>query len=400
MQQGPPGHWRGGGRPKHAQYAPPDDGLEQRLRKVVDTRDAVTDCSHAMLQRTENRAHCMRVWKNVFQDAVVERNAGKALVLLYVANDVLQCPRNGYRWQEDFGPHLCNVLPSALACARSIRAHDVHLKMTRLPNIWRERRVLVQKDAERLVDDCYDSTTELESGQHPNSLHLPGDQPNQRISQQPANQLPRHPAPHHPTDPHPHSHQHPPPYYPSHHPPRHTASEPSQHPPHSHGAPPTSTTQHHSSSSNLHGAALSQQPTPQQQQHHPLPSHPPLPAQPPLNQKHANVPPTPAPAQSNAPAPAQFSSSLAAHPHTNVMPVVPDPNAAAQQVELDQALFDLEEAAGLLRLVKKTILERKLQVFEQTHSGVSCVSSWPVMSLLCKFLLFLLWNLGWACGSP
>lgn len=83
-----------------------------------------------------------------------------------------------------------------------------------------------------------------------------------------------------------------------------------------------------------------------------------------------------------------------------MIPVVPDVNAAAQQVELDQALFDLEEAAGLLRLVKKTILERKLQVFEQTHSGVSCVSSWPVMSLLCKVVPFLLWNLGWACGSP
>ena len=40
----------------------------------------------------------------------------------------------------------------------------------------------------------------------------------------------------------------------------------------------------------------------------------------------------------------------------------------AKQVELEQALFDIEQARGLLQTVKKTVLEGKLQVFEKTHA--------------------------------
>ena len=79
------GNW-GGGAHQGDYLQPPhqaDDELAQRLHRVVDTRDSVTDCSRAMLQRTDIRTRCIRVWRDVFQSAVGEgkfkRNSGSSL---------------------------------------------------------------------------------------------------------------------------------------------------------------------------------------------------------------------------------------------------------------------------------------------------------------------------------
>ena len=53
---------------------------------------------------------------------------------------------------------------------------------------------------------------------------------------------------------------------------------------------------------------------------------------------------------------------------THALPVAPDCEQVARQVELEQARFDIDEAVGLLQLVKKLVLERKLLVFEQKHA--------------------------------
>jgi hypothetical protein len=53
---------------------------------------------------------------------------------------------------------------------------------------------------------------------------------------------------------------------------------------------------------------------------------------------------------------------------THALPVAPDCEQVARQVELEQARFDIDEVVGLLQLVKKLVLERKLLVFEQKHA--------------------------------
>jgi len=318
------GQWRGGGRPGPPGYAPQPPqhayDLQQRLQQVVDTRDAVTGCSRVMLQHTEgrdSRAHAIRQWKDVVEGVIHDKVVGKALALLYVINDIVQCPHHGYRWQEDLGPHLCDVLPKALACARELRAHEIHQKMARMPNIWHERRVLPSNIAERLVDYSYDSTQELERGPMPS--HTPRHNPTPAplpLAAHPAPPLARtsQSAPHH--LPHP------------------------RNPPLAQAAPP-----------------------------HPPPfghtSHAPRPA--PCDTAQAHSAPLARPA-----IPPHFSGSGAAQTHP--ARVGPDP----KQVELEQARFDIDEAVNLMGLVKKCVLERKLQIFEQTHAGKAFPRNFPL----------------------
>ena len=320
--QHPHGAWRGGGRSGPPVYAHAplqhDYGLLQRLQQVVDTRDAVTGCSGTMLQHTDgrdNRERAIRQWKDVVEGVIHDKVVSKALALLYVINDILQCPHHGYRWQEDLGPHLCDVLPKALACARALRAYEIHQKMTRMPSIWHERRVLPSNIAERLVDYCYDSTQEMEHGPMPS--HAPRQNPTHA------------PLP-------PSSQPSPPPVQ---------ASQPTlHHLPHSHNPPPAQEAAHHHPPPYGHGS-------------HVLP-----PALCSATQAHMATlaPPT---------MPAQLSSSSAVQ--TLPTPVAPD-------TELEQARFDIDEAISLLGLVKKTVLERKLHVFEQTHAGrASFPSTFP-----------------------
>ena len=84
--------------------------------------------------------------------------------------------------------------------------------------------------------------------------------------------------------------------------------------------------------------------------------------------------------------PAHFRGSGAAQTHPPH--VVPDP----QQVELEQARFDIDEAVNLMGMVKKCVLERKLQIFEQTHAGKACFlavcPSDPALPSPCTCFLF------------
>jgi len=332
-----------------AYHRPPawqDDGLVQRLRQVIDTREAVTDCSQAMLRRTENLSHCVHTWKDVLQSAVADRAVDKALALLYVANDVLQCPHAGYRWKDEFGPTLRDVLPQALACAQLLRAYEVHEKMVRLPTIWRDRRVLRSDVAERLVENCYDSAQQLHGRDAPvarprdwpaNHERPPSQHDSHRPSHQPAPlPPPSHPAPS-PSD---HNrHQPPAPYHTPH-------ADPSQD--HARLTPPQAMPHHSQPQQHPHlSPSVGSAPWPQLC--HNVPPHAPL--NPPLSQ---------------IPSVAQFNSS-AEQSHAGT--VAPEPEEVAKQVALEQALFDIEQARGLLQMVKKTVLEGKLQVFEQTHAN-------------------------------
>ena len=76
--------------------------------------------------------------------------------------------------------------------------------------------------------------------------------------------------------------------------------------------------------------------------------------------------------------PAQSRSSSAVQ--TLPTPVARDPKQVKQveqvehkehveQVELEQARLDMHEAIGLLGLVKKCVLQRKLEIFQQNHAG-------------------------------
>jgi len=205
--------------------------------------------------------------------------------------------------------------------------------MTRMPSIWHERRVLPSNIAERLVDYCYDSTQEMEHGPMPS--HAPRQNPT--------------PAPHPPSS------------HPA--PPLVQASQPTLHLlPHSHNPPPAQAAGHHHPPPYGHGS-------------HALP-----PALCNATQAHMSTlaPPT---------MPAQLSSSSAIQ--TLPTQVAPDP----KQVELEQARFDIDEAISLLGLVKKTVLERKLQIFEQTHAGrASFPSSCPFAPALQSPLPLLTWK--------
>jgi len=81
--------------------------------------------------------------------------------------------------------------------------------------------------------------------------------------------------------------------------------------------------------------------------------------------------------------PAQSRSSSAEQ--TLPTPVARDPKQVKQveqvehkehveQVELEQARLDMDEAIGLLGLVKKCVLQRKLEIFKQNHAGRASVS--------------------------
>ena len=365
--------------------APRDDGLLLRLQNVIDTREAVEDCSRALLARSDTRERSIRVWKEVFQGAVGERNVGKALSLLYVANDVLQCPHHGLRWQEDFGPHLCDVYPRALNCARSQLALDVHRKMVRLPDIWRERRVLRSGIAEQLVGCCYESSAELQHAQQAPPSGVRQADEHQLSARHPLQQPPRHPVHHL------------------------QASSKDEAPDRFPQTSPAVQGSRHFQAPQLNAPLPAELPPPPQHllrdggPYHP-PSHQPYPSSysqaQPLHSPHTlTVSPVQAlpslglqgqqsaaterrwaPTQQEATAYSSQSTSAqvqAAIPaissqyggsstlHVNQgAPVVPDPN----EVEREQALYDIEEAVGLLQLVKKCVLERKLQDFEQKHA--------------------------------
>jgi hypothetical protein len=78
--------------------------------------------------------------------------------------------------------------------------------------------------------------------------------------------------------------------------------------------------------------------------------------------------------------PAQSSRSSAVQTLPTL--VVRDPKQVKQveqveqvkQVELEQARLDMDEATRLLGLVKKCVLQRKLEIFQQTHAGRASVS--------------------------
>ena len=69
--------------------------------------------------------------------------------------------------------------------------------------------------------------------------------------------------------------------------------------------------------------------------------------------------------------PAQSRSSSAVQ--TLPTPVARDPKQV-KQVELELARLDMDEAMRLLGLVKKRVLHRKLEIFQQTHAGRASVS--------------------------
>ena len=69
--------------------------------------------------------------------------------------------------------------------------------------------------------------------------------------------------------------------------------------------------------------------------------------------------------------PAQSSSSSAVRMLPT--PVARDPKQV-KQVELELARLDMDEAMRLLGLVKKRVLQRKLEIFQQTHAGRASVS--------------------------
>jgi hypothetical protein len=318
-----------------------------------------------MLQRSDNRPRCIRTWKDAFEGALRDKAVSKALALLYVVNDVLQCPNNGFRWQEDFGMHLCDVFPKALACARDLRAHDVHHKMTRMPDIWRNRRVLRSDIADRLVDYCYDSTQELGSSRHlPPSNPLQGAKRHQTLPidhQAPPCQRSWQASSHHltPSVAPRHSSSHP-----------NDNNAPERHGHHYHNTPhpsshlPCHPQSLHSGKGVYHNGTRSDGTYDDDGRNHLVPnddkpSHPPYRPPPSQSEHTPHVLHVPS-------APGQYARCTSSTLHAQA------PLAAPQgHMELEQARFDVDEAVGLLQLVKKVVLERKLRDFEQTHAGTA-----------------------------
>eukprot|EP00960_Hanusia_phi_P033226 750350-Hanusia_phi.AAC.2 len=131
-----------------------DQGLILRLQHVIDTRDAILDCSSAMLQRGDNTKRCVYLWGEQFMKYLNEGRVERDLALLHVVNDILFCPSSGYRWVEDFGPVLCEVMPMAIHCANRKGEAEICRKIQRLPRIWLERQALTVDVAQELIKRC------------------------------------------------------------------------------------------------------------------------------------------------------------------------------------------------------------------------------------------------------
>lgn len=128
-----------------------DDAVKAKLAALNETQDSIVTVAQWIMFHRRHADRTASLWLNRLQESP---STSKRLNLIYLANEVVQQSRA--RSKTDFLVAFEPIIADATSSAYKGASQDVHGKLRRVIEVWRERRIFdprIQENIEKRLDE-------------------------------------------------------------------------------------------------------------------------------------------------------------------------------------------------------------------------------------------------------